>query len=142
MATLFTKIIDGEIPGRFIWKDDRAVAFLTIEPMGSGHTLVVPREEIEHWIDVPADLNAHLFDVAQKIGKAQSQVFGGEKIGLMIAGLEVPHTHLHIYPINGLEDFSPAAINRNADAAELDENAQKLREAVRKLGFGELVPES
>ena len=70
MATLFTKIIDGEIPGRFIWKDARAVAFLTIEPMGSGHTLVVPREEIEHWIDVPADLNAHLFDVAQKIGKA------------------------------------------------------------------------
>lgn len=141
MATVFTKIIDGEIPGRFIWKDEKAVAFLTIEPMGPGHTLVVPREEIDHWIDLPTELNAHLFDVAQKIGRAQAQVFGGEKIGLMIAGLEVPHTHLHVYPVNGLADFGPEAVERNADSAELDANAQKLRGALLELGCEQFVPE-
>lgn len=141
MATVFTKIIDGEIPGRFIWKDEKAVAFLTIEPMGPGHTLVVPREEIDHWIDLPTELNAHLFDVAQKIGRAQAQVFGGEKIGLMIAGLEVPHTHLHVYPVNGLADFGPEAVERNADGAELDANAQKLRGALLGLGCEQFVPE-
>lgn len=142
MATVFTQIINGDIPGRFIWKDEKAVAFLTIEPMGEGHTLVVPREEIDHWIDLPADLNAHLFDVAQKIGQAQSHLFTATKIGLMIAGLEVPHTHLHVYPVNGLADFGPEAIDRNIDGATLDAHAEKLRAALREAGWEEFVPES
>ena len=63
MPSLFTRIIDGEIPGRFVWKDDHCVAFLTIEPMRPGHTLVVPRKEVDHWIDLDAQLCAHIFEV-------------------------------------------------------------------------------
>ena len=65
MPTLFTRIIEGEIPGTFVWRDDQCVAFLSINPLAPGHTLVVPIEEIDHWVDAPPELNAHLFDVAQ-----------------------------------------------------------------------------
>ena len=71
MPSLFTRIIDGEIPGRFVWKDDHCVAFLTIEPMRPGHTLVVPRKEVDHWIDLDSELSAHIFEVARVIGRAQ-----------------------------------------------------------------------
>ena len=71
MPTLFTRIIDGEIPGVFVWRDPECVAFLSINPMHPGHTLVVPRAEVDHWIDLDPDLAAHLFQVAQTIGKAQ-----------------------------------------------------------------------
>lgn len=140
MATVFTKIINGEIPGRFVWKDPDAVAFLTIEPMGQGHTLVVPRQEVDHWIDLEDNLRNRVFEVAQKIAQAQKSIFGGEKIGLMIAGLEVPHTHLHVYPVNGLADFGPSAVDHHPSEQDLDSNAQKLREALREQGFEEFVP--
>ena len=69
MTTLFTTIIDGEIPGTFVWRDETCVVFLSINPLAPGHALVVPIEEIDHWIDAPAELNAHLFAVAQVIGR-------------------------------------------------------------------------
>ena len=75
MTTVFSRIIAGEIPGRFVWSDDRCAAFLTIEPLQPGHVLVVPREEISHWVDLPTDLAGHVFAVAQTIGKAQQQAF-------------------------------------------------------------------
>jgi histidine triad (HIT) family protein len=68
MTTIFSRIINGELPGRFVWKDDQAVAFLSIAPMMHGHSLVVPRAEIDHWIDMEPALTAHLFQVAQQIG--------------------------------------------------------------------------
>jgi diadenosine tetraphosphate (Ap4A) HIT family hydrolase len=96
MATLFTKIIEGEIPGRFVWRDDRAVVFLTIAPITPGHVLVVPIEEVDHWIDLDPELAAHLMRVAMEVGRAQMQVFTPRRIGMIIAGLEVPHCHLHL----------------------------------------------
>src|SRR5438477_11319177 len=87
MPTLFTRIIDGDLPGRFVHRDDTCVAFLSIAPLRPGHTLVVPIEEIDHWIDAPAELNAHLLAVAQRIGQAQQQVFSPTKTALVIAGL-------------------------------------------------------
>ena len=113
MPTLFTRIIDGEIPGRFVWKDDRCVAFLTIEPMRPGHTLVVPAKEVDHWIDLDADLCAHVFEVARVIGRAQSAAFKPRRIGVMIVGDEVPHTHVHVVPIDDVGELSFAAIDRN-----------------------------
>ncbi|HLS62842.1 MAG TPA: HIT family protein, partial [Ruania sp.] len=98
MATVFSRIIAGEIPGRFVWSDHRCAGFLTIEPLQPGHVLVVPREEIGHWVDLPADLAGHLFAVAQSIGKAQQQAFDPVRIGLLIQGYEVPHAHVHVWP--------------------------------------------
>lgn len=134
MASLFTRIINGELPGRFIWKDDRAVAFLTIAPLAPGHTLVVPREEIDHWLDLPADLSQHLFSVAQSIGQGIQKAFEPVKVGMTIAGLEVPHVHLHLIPIRTLQDLNFANQERNPDPQALDAAAERLRGALRELG--------
>ena len=90
MATLFTMIINGEIPGRFVWRDERVVAFLTIAPLNPGHVLVVTLDEVEHWIDLDPDLLAHLMSVTQTVGRAVDRAFAPSKVGVMIAGLEVP----------------------------------------------------
>lgn len=142
MSTLFTKIINGDIPGRFIWKDEHVVAFLTIGPITHGHTLVVPRQEIDKWTEAPAELMTHLTDVAGKIGRAQVRAFGAERAGLMISGFEVPHLHVHVWPTNSLADFDITRADPNPDPTTMDQNAQKLRAALREDGFAELVPEA
>lgn len=134
MATLFTKIIQGELPGRFVWRDPEVVAFLTINPIAPGHTLVVPRAEVDNWLDLDADLAARLMVVAQTIGQAQQQAFTRERVGLIIAGLEVPHVHLHTVPISSEADLSFARADPSPDASALDEAAVALRGALRKMG--------
>ncbi len=141
MATLFSRIIAGEIPGRFVWKDDDLVAFLTIGPLTVGHTLVVPREEIDRWTDAPAALMARLTSVAQTIGKAQVQAFEVERAGLVIAGFEVEHLHLHVFPAHSMADFDFSRVDNSPDPAVMDLSAQKLRAALREAGHGEFVPE-
>ncbi|MEA3503166.1 MAG: HIT family protein, partial [Actinomycetota bacterium] len=130
MATLFTKIIDGEIPGRFVWRDDRVVAFLTIAPLAPGHVLVVPIEEVDHWVDLNPDLLAHLMHVSQTVGIAVDQAFSPEKVGLMIAGLEVPHVHVHIVPMDTVRDLDFANADPNATAESLDDAARRIRAAL------------
>jgi histidine triad (HIT) family protein len=127
MATLFTKIIEGEIPGRFVWRDDRAVAFLTIAPITHGHTLVVPIEEVDHWVDLEPDLAAHLVEVSRRVGQAQMRAFSPRRIGLIVAGLEVPHCHLHVIPIDSEADLSFARADHSPDPARLDAAAEALR---------------
>ncbi len=134
MATLFTKIIAGEIPGRFVWRDDLCVAFLTIAPIRPGHTLVVPIAEVDHWLDLEPELARHLMEVAQTIGKALQKGFNPTKVGLMIAGLEVPHVHLHVLPIDGLGDLSFANQDQNARAEDLDRAAETIRAALKAIG--------
>ncbi|MEE8602881.1 HIT family protein [Euzebya tangerina] len=134
MATLFTMIIDGDLPGRFVWEDEVCVAFLTIEPLTPGHTLVVPRREFDHWLDAPADLRAHLFEVCHEISGAIDQAYQPEKVGLMIAGLEVPHLHIHLAAINELSDLDFAGVDRDPDATALDEAASRIRQALRDRG--------
>ncbi len=142
MSTLFTRIINAEIPGRFVWKDDLAVAFLTIGPLTDGHTLVVPRQEVDRWTDVPADLLAKLTSVAQTIGRAQMEAFGSARAGLTIVGFEVEHLHLHVWPVNSMADFDWGHVDHNPDPEKLDANAERLREALREAGHGEFVPEA
>lgn len=139
MATLFTRIINGEIPGRFVWRDDRSVAFLSIHPLRPGHTLVVSRAEVDHWLDLAPDLAAHLMTVAQSIGRALQQAFTPAKVGLMIAGLEVPHVHLHVVPIGGLHDLDFSRQDLNAKSADLDRAAERIRVALRALGCREVA---
>lgn len=138
MPTLFTRIINGEIPGRFVWRDDRCVAFLTIAPMAPGHTLVVPIEEIDHWVDLDPALASHLFSVSQEIGKAQQRAFRPARIGVLIAGLEVPHAHIHLVPIQTEAELNFAHADHDPDAAMLDEAANKLRGALREAGRAEV----
>lgn len=127
MATLFTRIIEGEIPGVFVWKDDQCVAFMSINPLRPGHVLVVPRMEVDHWLDCPDELRDHLMSVARTIGKAQQQVYRSEKIGLMIAGLEVPHLHIHVVPMDSVNDLDFANAAATVDAAELEQEAGSIR---------------
>jgi histidine triad (HIT) family protein len=139
VASLFTKIIRGELPGRFVWRDERAVGFLTVAPLRPGHTLVVPIEEIDHWLDVPPELMQHLTAVAQKIGQSIQETFCPEKVGLMIAGLEVRHVHLHLVPIHSLGDLDFAKADAKASPEALDAAAARLRAALREAGHLEVV---
>ena len=137
MASLFTQIIDGKLPARFVWKDEHCCGFLTIHPLRPGHTLIVPRLEVDHWLDLDPPLASHLTLVAQSIGRAIDRVFHPAKVGLMIAGLEVPHTHLHVIPIRALADLNPANQDLNPDPADLDRAARDVRTALRELGYSE-----
>ena len=141
MASLFTRIIAGEIPGRFVWADEHCVAFATIEPLQPGHVLVVPREEIAHWVDLPTELATHLFTVAQSIGQAQQQAFSPNRIGLLIQGYEIPHTHVHVWPSRSAADFDLSAAASDVPGEELDAAAATVRSALRAAGHGAHVPE-
>jgi histidine triad (HIT) family protein len=134
MASVFTMIINGELPGRFVWKDDRCVAFLSINPLAPGHTLVVPRQEIDHWVDADAGLLGHLTMVSRDIGAALQTAFSPIRVGMMIAGLEVPHLHVHLVPINGVHDLDFANADPSPDPADLDAAAAAIRQALRDSG--------
>ena len=140
MSTLFTKIIDGALPARFVWSDDRCVGFLSINPLGPGHTLVVPREEVDHWVDADAALVAHLTGVAHTIGRAVAEVWAPPRVGLMVAGFEVPHLHVHVFPAWGMAAFDFANAAKEVDAAEQDGIAERLRGALRTAGHAAHVP--
>ncbi|MFJ4168565.1 HIT family protein [Paenarthrobacter sp. NPDC089714] len=141
MSTLFTRIINGEIPGRFVWKDPEVVAFLTIAPITSGHTLVVPREEVDSWTHASPELLAKVMDVAQKIGKVQEDVFDAKRVGVLMEGFEVDHLHVHVWPAYSMADFEVHNVDHNPDPAIMDATAVKLRAALRSAGHGDVVPE-
>ena len=141
MSTIFENIITGIWPGRFVWADDLCVAFATIEPTSPGHVLVVPRTPYEAWTDAPSDVAAHLMKVARAIGLAQKSAFGVARAGLVIAGFEVPHTHLHVIP---LRDESDVLLSNAAPASDedLDSAITTLREALLAAGHAAHVPPS
>lgn len=133
MASLFTKIINGEIPGTFVHQDDKCVAFLDVAPMTEGHVMVVPREEISHWIDADAELLAHLTAVAKRIGEAQKRAFDCERIGLLVVGYEVPHLHIHVLPTNSMDDFDISDRAPMQTPEQLEAPAEKIRQALSEL---------
>lgn len=141
MTTLFTRIIDGEVPGRFVWKDDDVVAFLSIAPIAPGHVLVVPRREIEHWLEADPDTLSTVMAVAQKIGKAQEKVFGARRVGVLLEGYEVPHLHVHVWPTQSPADFDVKRVDPSPDPAAMDGAAEALRGALRDAGYGSFVPD-
>ena len=134
MATVFSRIIDGDLPGTFVWRDVDSVAFLSINPVQPGHVLVVPRAEVDHWIDLETPLACHLMAVAQTLARAVQRVYEPLKVGLLVAGLEVPHTHLHVIPImHGEADLH---LDRASVASPeaLETEAERIRAALRGLG--------
>ncbi len=136
MPTIFTRIIDGEIPGTFVHRDERCVVFMSINPMARGHALVVPIEEHEHWVDMPEDLTAHLFAVAHRLGRAQDAAFDCDKVGVIVAGYEVPHVHIHVIPTVSMAQLSFANAAPSVERADLEAAATAI---IREL---ELLPPS
>ena len=140
MASIFTRIIAGEIPGRLVWDDDRCVVMVDIRPLHQGHCLVVPKAEVDQWTDLDPETATHLMAVAHHVGRAQRQVFSCQRIGLLIAGFEVPHAHVHVVPIDGMGDLDFANADSSADGAELDQVAERLRQQLTEDGGGAAVP--
>ena len=138
MATIFTRIISGEIPGTFVHRDDQCVAFLSINPLAHGHTLVVPIEEVDHWVELSPELAAHLFYVAHRIGRAQQAAFGCDRVGLIIAGYEVPHAHLHLIPTEHMGQLNFANAASEVDRAEMTDAAHAIRVALQAQAQAEL----
>jgi diadenosine tetraphosphate (Ap4A) HIT family hydrolase len=134
MTTVFTKIIQGEFPGTFVWRDDRCVGFLSINPMAPGHVLVVPIEEIDHWIDASPELSGHLFSVAHTIGAAQQRAFACERVGLIVAGYEVPHAHIHVIPTSSMAELSFANAAGSVSRDDLESWAEAIRSQLRSAG--------
>jgi len=131
MTSIFTKIINKEIPGRIIWEDSMCIAMVDIRPLNRGHVLVVPREEVDKWHELDTESISHLMTIAHMVAKAQQLIFKPARIGLMIAGFEVPHTHIHCVPIEDMShlDFTQAEMG---DPEDLDEVADLLRDKLNE----------
>ncbi|SNQ51233.1 conserved hypothetical protein [Frankia canadensis] len=130
MPSVYTRIINGELPGRIVYSDEDTVALLTIAPIRPGHTLVVPRVEIDRWIDLPDDVQSALWLAAAKVGRAIDKAFQPRRVAVIVGGLEVPHTHVHLVPIDNEKQITFAAADHDPDPAALDEAAERIRAAL------------
>lgn len=129
MTSVFTKVLQGDLPGRFVFRDERCAVFLTIAPINPGHLLVVPVEEVDHWDDLEPGLAAHLFQVAQRAAKAVKAVFAPARVALIIAGMEVPHAHLHVIGIDSEAELSFSRARTDTPGDELDDIQRRLVDA-------------
>ncbi len=105
MPTIFSKIVSGDIPCYKVAETDRLLAFLDINPLAQGHTLVIPKQEVDYIFDVEDELYTEMFLFAKQVGRAIERVVKCERIGVSIIGLEVPHAHIHLVPINSISDL-------------------------------------
>jgi len=115
MASVFTKIIRGELPCYKIYEDEEVLSFLAMDQVNLGHTLVICKEEINHWTEVPAETYGRLHQVSQKIGKAILKASGSPRVGQIVAGFEVPHYHLHLIPAWSIPDLDFKRAQRRSE---------------------------
>ncbi len=130
MTTIFTRIIEGQIPGTFVYRDSLCVAFLSINPLAAGHVLVVPIQEVDHWIDMSPELSAHMFAVSHRISRAISHAFPCTRVGLIIAGYEINHCHIHLIPTNTMNELNFANAAPSIERTVLDSHADLLSAAL------------
>ena len=133
MTTIFTRIIEGQMPGTFVYRDSLCVAFLSINPLAAGHVLVVPIEEVDHWIDISPELAAHMFAVSHRISRAISDAFPCARVGLIIAGYEINHCHIHLIPTNTMDQLNFANAAPNIDRDTLESHAELLTQALSHI---------
>jgi len=126
MATIFTRIINGEIPCHKIAETDQFLAFLDIQPLAIGHTLVIPKKEIDYLFDMDSEEYAELWKFAQTVAKKVKDSVDCKRIGLAVIGLEVAHAHIHLVPINNVHDI-------NFSAPKLDVTSEQLKEIANKI---------
>lgn len=134
MPSVFSAIINGDLPGRFVWEDDDVVAFLTIAPVTQGHVLVVPRTEVDQWQDVDPELFAKVTAVARTMGQAVRRAFDAPRAGLLIAGLEVPHLHVHVFPAYTMGNFDISGADPSPSPESLEDAQARLKAALREIG--------
>lgn len=132
MASIFTRIVNGEIPCYKIAEDENYLAFLDINPLQEGHTLVIPKKEVNYIFDVENDLHAGLWNFAKKVGKAIEKVVPCQRIGITVIGLEVPHAHIHLIPLKTMYDMDFSKPKLKMSNEELAEIAKKIAEALDK----------
>ena len=128
MATIFTKIVNGEIPSYKIKEDERYYAFLDINPLVKGHTLVIPKREEDYIFDLTDEELSGIIPFSRDIAKAIEKVVDCERIGISVVGLEVPHAHVHLIPINSVSDMSFAKPKISLSEEEFEEIAKKIRD--------------
>ncbi len=127
MPTIFTRIINGEIPCHKIAEDENFLAFLDIMPLAEGHTLVIPKKEIDYIFDLDDDLLAGLMLFAKKIAPALQQAVPCKRIGVSVIGLEVPHAHVHLIPLNTMNDINFTREKLKPSQEELKATAEKIK---------------
>jgi histidine triad (HIT) family protein len=137
VSSVFSRIIAGEFPGTFVWRDEQCVAFMSVNPLTHGHVLVVPIEEVDRWDELPAPLAAHLFAVAHRLAGAIRAAFGSERVGMIIAGFEVPHAHIHLVPVSDMDQMSFANAQPHVERERLEHAAEAIRSHV---GDSDLPP--
>lgn len=131
MASVFTKMLAGETPARFVWRDERCAAIISPNPIKPGHCVLFPREEVGSWLELTPDLAGHLFAVAQKVGGAIQTSFQPVRVGLAIISIVTPHVHVHLVPINTPTDLDFSKQDIHPQPVGLEEAAEKIRNALR-----------
>ena len=126
MASIFSRIIAGEIPSYKVAEDNKHYAFLDINPVAAGHTLVVPKHEVDYIFDLPQQEYAELMDFARKVAESMKAVMPCKRIGVAVMGLEVPHAHIHLLPINSESDMNFFAEKKQLPAEEMKAIAEKI----------------
>lgn len=132
MPSLFTKIINREIPGHIVAEDEKFIAFLDIMPLVQGHTLIVPKEEIDYIFDHEDDTLREMMVFAKKVAKAIKQTIPCRRVGIAVIGLEVPHTHMHLVPMNTMDDINFTRPKLKPTSEELEATSQKIVAALAK----------
>lgn len=130
MASIFTKIVRGEIPSHKVYEDDNYLAFLDVFPLQKGHTLVIPKKEVDYIFDLEDDLLTGLNLVSKKVAKAITKAIPCERIGTAVIGLEVPHAHIHLIPINKMADMDFTNEKLKLSQEELKSIAENIRQYI------------
>ncbi len=130
MTSIFTRIIKGEIPCYKIFEDEQVFAFLDINPVSKGHTLLIPKVEVDYYFDLEEDLLAHLSIQSKNIANAIREATSCERVGVAVVGLEVPHAHVHLIPINQMSDFSFSGKKLKLSPEEFESLAKDIRSRI------------
>ena len=131
MASIFSKIISGDIPAYKVLENENFLAFLDIFPLAKGHVLVIPKKETDYLFDISSDEYIELWKFAQQVAKAMDKVIECKRIGVAVIGLEVPHAHIHLVPLNNVSDINFERPKLSLSEEEMNEVAQNIRNAIQ-----------
>lgn len=129
MASIFTKIINGDIPSYKVAENDDYLAFLDIQPLVKGHVLVIPKKEVDYIFDLDDDMLSGLMTFSKTVAKKMDKVLDCKRIGVTVIGLEVPHAHVHLIPINGIADMDFGKEKLSLESEEMEKIAKSIKEA-------------
>ncbi|HOB76541.1 MAG TPA: HIT family protein [Phycisphaerae bacterium] len=132
MPSVFTRMLQGQEPGRFVYQDADTAAIVSNTPVKPGHCIVFPREEVTNWLDLPPELAGRLMATCQKVGRAIAEVYQPVRVSLTIISIVVPHVHIHLVPANSVPEVDFTKQDQNARPEDLDASAEKIRAALRK----------